>query len=414
MSSPANYTFDAFVAFLQQDDARDTLLALVNDPNFMGLNVAPPVLAAQKRTAPKNLASVNAAPAPAPSPSLPKAPGAPDLSETFTGPDNSDIPGPAQACPVLSDSSDDMIWDDWTEESVPKYQKDAEQYPVIPLDQSFTEGPYRAAIEYELHKMRKQEKREMNGNRKRRLVADAEESDDKQLQHARKRAKMVSSAKTPATARVIPEVTFLSKASSSKNPDDERQEAAKILLQISRGAALRHVEPNHGTPALFQASEYRVEDETEEPRHARIKFTSRQIGEPASKPTHRTTQGPSHSNTPVEAPERNGNGSAQDFEIEQQPWQPPPEVKNQKLNERITLHPSKKKLAAISPPKTGVYLFAVTQTQAPWKRKAELKVLHRDTTETTTGRKRKSSRELVEPTRRSKRLKKDAEPDHKR
>jgi hypothetical protein len=385
MSSPINYAFDAFVAILQQEDARDRLLALVNDPNFVGLNVAPPVLNSQNTPAKASLAA-----APAPTLPLTEALGAPDLSEMFAGPDDSGIPDTAPDSPVLSDSSDDMVWDDWKEDFVPKYEKDVEQHPVIPLDQSFTDGPYRAAIEYEQHKIRKQEKREISGNRKRKRMADPEEPEDQVLHPARKQAKTVS---------------------RSFEPDDEMREAAEILLQFSRGAPLPNVEPDHGTPAMLRAPGYQVDDEPKEPRRARTKITSRRIEKPASKPARRTTKTARRPNMP-QAQEQNANEWRRGIESEQQPWQPPPEVKNQRLNERITLHPSKKQLAAVPPPRVEPYLFAATQAQAPWKRKEESKIPHHGLTETTAGRKRKSPKEVAQPTRRSKRLKQNVEPGH--
>ncbi|OAG07975.1 uncharacterized protein CC84DRAFT_1214529 [Paraphaeosphaeria sporulosa] len=68
--------------------------------------------------------------------------------------------------PVSSDSSDDVVWDNRENMFVPKYEKDSAKHPLISLDQSFTEGPFRPAIDYELHKMRKEDRAREKAERK--------------------------------------------------------------------------------------------------------------------------------------------------------------------------------------------------------------------------------------------------------
>ncbi|KAF2444723.1 hypothetical protein P171DRAFT_484816 [Karstenula rhodostoma CBS 690.94] len=184
MSSPENYTFDAFVELLQQGDARELLLELVEDPNFMGLNVAPrtPVPVSQNLTAATNPTPTNAASAPpaqAPAnpvptplaqatPTMPTA--APPLREEDELPEDIS-PSPS---PASSDSSNDVVWNNWENKHVPKYEKDPAQHPLIPLDQSFTSLPYSAAISYEQHKIRKENRAREKAERKEREKNDRE------------------------------------------------------------------------------------------------------------------------------------------------------------------------------------------------------------------------------------------------
>ncbi|KAL5448812.1 hypothetical protein PMIN07_009269 [Paraphaeosphaeria minitans] len=167
MSSPVLFSFDGFVRFLMQEEARSHLILLVQNPNFRGLNVAPrpPTPVSQSSTIDPNSAPATVASTPlvqAPADTKPQTfsqvPGAQMdvLQNDDSLPDTTHPNIPAYA--YDSDSSDDLEFEIDQQAWVPKYKKN---HPLIPLDKAFHASMISAnAMKYEYHKIRKEDREE--------------------------------------------------------------------------------------------------------------------------------------------------------------------------------------------------------------------------------------------------------------
>lgn len=366
MSSQANYAYDTFVALLQQEEARESLLKLVRDPKFRGLSVAarPSASVSQSSTIDPNPGPATAASTPLaqfpsnenPAP-LSQVPGATDLAAVDVPRDDDSLPettppgSPTEADD--SDSSNDLMFDDLQETWVPKYKKD---HPLIPLDKAFDGSTLqlRDAIKYEEHKIRKEERdrkklehgepnenldpaslpKDEQNERKRKDMDGLEEDAKESSQPLKKKRKQVSFAETLTEVRTIPEeeVTVM---------EDSDQWQAYRSTDISRKDLYGYSgDEQEAAEGLVQLSWETTQDV------------------PESSPT---PFGPVY-------------GEPSSPQAPQQPWQPPPEVEGLSLSGRLPVtdvRPSQRRLVGVAPPRIGPYVFAGVRTEYPLKRRAE-------------------------------------------